>query len=185
MSRCVLVVGFGPFGEVRENPASALARAVDGYERQGIRLVGREIPVEYAAGPAQTLTWVQELHPVAVVGIGVATGRPSAQWERQGRRRGDPRVSDNVAFFLEDLEPGGPEVIQSTAPVEALAAASGLGISEDAGGYVCNAWLYRSVRSLAPLPVAFLHIPAGGLPPSALLDGLLAIWGEGPNATSS
>lgn len=185
MPRCVLVVGFGPFGEVRENPASALARAVDGYERQGVRLVGREIPVEYAGGPAQTLTWVQELQPVAVVGIGVATGRPSAQWERQGKRRGDPRVSDNVSIVLDDLEPDGPEFVESTAPVDALAAASGLGISDDAGGYVCNAWLYRSLRSLAPLPVAFLHIPAEGLAPSALLDGLLAIWGEGRDATSS
>ncbi len=185
MSRCVLVVGFGPFGEVRENPASALARAVDGYEARGIRLVGREIPVEYAAGPAQTLAWVQELRPVAVVGIGVATGRPFAQWERRGRRRGDSRISDNTSLFLEDLEPGGPETVEATAPVEALAHASGLGISEDAGGYVCNAWLYRSLRSLAPLPVAFLHIPAEGLSPSALLDGLVAAWGDRQKATSS
>jgi pyroglutamyl-peptidase len=185
MSRCVLVVGFGPFGEVRENPASALARAVDGYESHGIRLIGREIPVEYAAGPAQTVALVRELQPVAVVGIGVATGRPAAQWERWGRRQGDPRVSDNASLFLGDLEPGGPDLVQSTAPIEALAAASDLGISEDAGGYVCNAWLYRSLRSLAPLPVAFLHIPAGGLPPSALLKSLIAVWGQAEKTTSS
>ena len=45
-------------------------------------------------------------------------------------------------------------------------------MSEDAGGYVCNGWLYRVGRALPDTPVCFVHIPPTGLAPERLLEGL-------------
>jgi pyrrolidone-carboxylate peptidase len=58
--------------------------------------------------------------------------------------------------------------------VTRLAEALGATCSDDAGGYVCNAWLHRVASTLA-VPVGFVHVPAEGLPPDRLLHGLSAL----------
>ena len=60
---------------------------------------------------------------------------------------------------------------------DALAAALGVTISDDAGAYVCNAWLY-GVLGGTTLPAAFLHLPDQGMDPDALLRGI-AVWISG------
>ena len=174
----LLVVGFGSFGNIHDNPASRLAHALNG-RLAGVRLcVGREVSVRYAEGPEETITLAEFHRPFAILGIGVAANRPHACVESVGIRYADASIPDQAGIGLSDLEPGGPERVLATAPVDALAAALGIAVSVDAGRYVCNAWLYRMVRRLgANLPITFLHIPLAGMEPDQLLHGLSHVWG--------
>lgn len=173
----LLVVGFGRFLTVVDNPASRLARALDGRTLGSLRVVGREIPVLYEEGPALTLRWMREYAPAAVLGIGVASGRAVPMIEQQGVRQADPELEDAGGHRLGTLDPDGPETVRSTADVAALAQAIGAQISDDAGRYVCNAWLYRVVRGGGSTPVAFLHVPSEGMPLEQLAEGLTEVWG--------
>jgi pyrrolidone-carboxylate peptidase len=66
----------------------------------------------------------------------------------------------------------GPAEVRATLDVEALAEALGAGVSDDAGAYVCNAWLYAVTRGLPGVPVGFVHVPDQGMPEDQLLAGL-------------
>jgi hypothetical protein len=75
--------------------------------------------------------------------------------------------------------------VDATIDVHRLALALGANVSDDAGRYVCNAWLYRVARGF-PAPVGFVHVPPSGLDPAILLAGLRALlangYGGGPSA---
>ena len=175
----LLVVGFGAFSTVVDNPASRLACALDGRLLGTRRVIGREIPVRYDEGPAETLRLIERYRPLAVLGIGVAVGRAGPMLERLGVRHANPSLEDSAGLRVADLEPEGPEVVHSTAAVQEMAAAMGVQLSEDAGRYVCNAWLYRVVRAVGSvMPVAFLHVPEGGMPEEQLAQALIAVWGR-------
>lgn len=152
----VAVLGFGPFLEVRDNPASRLARAVDG--RAGI--VGREMPVSYR----RSVAMAEECRADLIVGIGVARGRTEAAVERTAVRGWSESDLDGN---LGDID--GPEERRSPL-AEAFAAALGVPVSDDAGRYVCNGWLYRCLG--LGLPVVFLHIPPDGFSAERLVDAI-------------
>lgn len=175
----LLVVGFGPFLSVTDNPSARLALALDGRVLGNRRVIGREIPVSYDEAPAETIRLIEQYHPVAVLGIGVASGRVAPMIEQVGVRQANPVLEDNGGIKLVDLDPEGPVSVRSTAEVEALARAIGAQLSEDAGRYVCNAWLYRMVRAVGGrMPVAFLHVPSEGMPVEQLAEGLKTVWGQ-------
>lgn len=184
----VLVTGFGPFLEVRDNPAARAARAVDGalipWGAGEARVVGRIIPVSYARGPAATMGLARRWRAHAIVGLGVARGRAQIAVERLGRRAPLSDSADVDGVRLDDLEPGGPEIVAATGAVDALARALGALVSEDAGGYVCNAWLYRVTRACerlaSPLQpsVVFVHVPDQGVESERLIGALPTLWRE-------
>lgn len=179
----VLVTGFGAFLDVVDNPSGWLAERVHGAQIPGgPEVYGLRLPVSYGRAPSQTLAAIGALRPRLVIGLGVATGRTEVCVEALGRRSPLSDQPDVDGVVLSDLEEGGPASVQATAPVELLARALGAVVSEDAGGYVCNAWLYRVLRGLqrtpaAPLPaVVFVHMPTRGLPPELLLSGISSTW---------
>lgn len=167
----VLVTGFGPFGHLADNPSAALARAVNGRRVRGHTVIGRVLPVSYARGPAHTLELARWLKPALILGTGVAAQRSEPAVEEVGDARLDPANTDVDGVSLDRLE--GPDSVAATVDVAALAGAIEAPRSRDAGGYVCNAWLYR-VASQAKVPVGFVHIPLAGLAPERLLAGIAA-----------
>jgi pyroglutamyl-peptidase len=168
----ILVVGFGPFAGVAENPAAALARAVDGLRAPSLEVVGRELPVSYARAPDLTRRWARDVAAEFVLGIGVASRRELPLVERIGRRRADDARPDVDGVRLAELSPAGPDAPDELACPAAAAVARALqvGLSDDAGSYVCNAWLYQALRS--GVPASFLHVPAAGFPKERLAAGL-------------
>ncbi|MCB9677495.1 MAG: hypothetical protein H6737_20470 [Alphaproteobacteria bacterium] len=164
----LLVTGFGPFLDVRDNPAARVARAVDGASGPGFRVVGREIPVSYARAVEETVRHAREHGVDCVLGVGVAGTRTAPELERFGRARlgQSPDVDGVCAPRLP-----GPDVLESSLDVVRWAGALGCHISEDAGGYVCNAWLHQ-VRQRLDVPVGFLHVPPDGIAASWLIAGL-------------
>lgn len=179
----LLVTGFGPFLDVVDNPSARLVRALDGAALgPDLTVVGRVLPVSYRRAVTETLALIDAHAPIAVVGVGVARGREGVWIERWGRRWANPALADIDGEHADDLDPGGPAQIESTAPVGDLAAALGALVSEDAGGYVCNAWLYGVLRALQPRvpvgspPAIFVHLPAEGIAPELFSAALVQVW---------
>lgn len=167
-----LITGFGPFGEVTDNPSGRLARAVHGARVGAWTLVGLELPVAYERAVELTVRSAHAHGAGLVLGTGVARRRTRPELERAGRTAlGElPDVEGTVAPTLP-----GPPVVDATIAVPDWAEVLGCGISDDAGGYVCNAWLHQVAQRLAPVPVGFLHVPPHGVDPAWLLDGLGAL----------
>jgi pyrrolidone-carboxylate peptidase len=175
----LLVTGFGPFtsraGPIDDNPAARLARALDGRQEADLHIIGREIPVSYERGITQTLD-LARLHAVdAVLGIGVAVSRGAAALETRGVARTNA-LPDVDGVFGPDLE--GPPVCASTLDVGRWAEALGVDTSDDAGSYVCNAWLHQVVQAL-DVPVGFLHVTRDGLDPDRVTSGLVRLTAAG------
>lgn len=174
----LLVTGFGPFPSVRENPSGALALAL--HEPDGEPPIhGLLLPVSYARGPALAIEEARRLDARLVLGIGVAAQRATAALERIGRRRLSPQHEDVDGVCAQEVGPEGPAELRASLDIERLAGLLGCEISEDAGAYVCNAWLYEVVHALGDrVPVGFLHIPLEGLPPERLRRALSAFVRE-------
>ena len=170
----MLVTGFGSFPGVPENPTERLARAVDGARVAGATVIGRVLPVSYARGPDLAIALAREHGVALVVGTGVAVSRPEVSVERVGRRvvEGACDVDGATICGLSDAE-----LVPATLDVERLARALGAVLSDDAGRYVCNAWLHR-VASALDVPVGFVHVPAEGIAAERLLDGISALLCE-------
>jgi len=167
----ILVTGFGPFGAIVDNPSGRLARAVHGARVSGETIVGLTLPVAYDRGLALALRYGRAADCRAVIGFGVAATRSGVAVERVARNRlgQTPDVDGRTPALV---EPDGPDVVPASAEPSALAAALGVGLSDDAGAYVCNAWLYRITRGLPGTPVAFVHVPPAGLSAPRFLEGL-------------
>ncbi len=115
----VLVFGFGPFGEVTDNPAARLAQAVDGADAGALRVIGRVLPVSYARCLQQTRTHVAAHLPVAVLCVGVARGRREAAVECLGRN--SATGNDVDGFCPGVLVPEGPPTLDASSHGHALA----------------------------------------------------------------
>lgn len=174
----IVVTGFGPFLDVEENPSGRLARSVDGARMGGHTVLGVELPVSYERAPAQTLALIRRVRPVLVLGLGVAVSRSGAQVERRAVNRGSEKNPDMDGAWRTTLGDGPDALVCGIA--DRLATALQIGTSDDAGQYVCNAWLYGVLRGAPGTDAAFVHISdAAALEPAQLLEGL-GRWLEAP-----
>jgi pyrrolidone-carboxylate peptidase len=98
----------------------------------------------------------------------VASSRPDVCVERLAVRVdvGQPDVDGAVDTGLL-----GADEVRASLDTGALARALGGVASDDAGRYVCNAWLHH-VASALDVPVGFVHVPASGIPVERMVDGL-------------
>ena len=161
----LLVTGFGRFPGQPRNPSAtvviALARHRARFLRSHISLTTQVLPVTYAHvaafAPAPT--------PDVIVHIGVAGRRRQVAIETRAHHRRSPRHPDAggraPASLLSGKTPHhaiesgwGAHTLAIRLRRENVPAAT----SRDAGAYVCNALLYRSLdRKVAP--AIFLHVP--------------------------
>lgn len=165
----ILVTGFGPFPGVTKNTSGSLARALarSGRVKRVARVSALVLPTVYAE-IAKLPGRVARKRPDAVLMFGLAGRARILRIETRGgnqasskypdaKRRKPPRV----------LIPGAAKILKVTAPAGVLlkaARATGTSarLSNDAGGYVCNAAIFHMLNAThgkrAPL-VAFVHIP--------------------------
>jgi pyroglutamyl-peptidase len=129
-----------------------------------------------------------------VVHFGLSRSAKGVVIERSGKRRVDPTRPDAAGFAPPSglCRRSGPDNIAATFPVDRiLAALIEVGFpamaSDDAGGYVCNATFYRSLR-VAPAGkrlVGFVHVPpegAGGYTRARLSSAAMLILREAAGA---
>ncbi len=171
----LLLTGFGPFPGVETNPTQSLVEALDGAHCGEVTVRGVVLPVTYDGAVAETLSWAKTLEPVAVLGTGVAVRRDTVCMESTGRRHLGVRP-DALGALPDRVE--GPDEVRSGWDVEGFTSLLGAQRSEDAGDYVCNAWLYGVQRHLS-VPVGFLHVPERGLDPDALVEALTVWFSKG------
>jgi pyroglutamyl-peptidase len=165
----ILVTGFGPFPGVADNPSGRLAQALarSGKAKRAARVRALVIPTTYrdtAALPRQAA----RLKPDAVLMFGLAGRARVLRVETCGRNQASTQHFDAAQKKPSRvLIPGAPKLLKITSPSTALVkAARATGararLSNDAGGYVCNAAIFHMLNGMrgekAP-PVAFVHIP--------------------------
>lgn len=176
MSCRVLVMGFGPFLSVRDNPAARLARQIDGAVCGEVSIIGRVMPVSFTRSITTTQRLVRELSPSVLIGVGVATSRQVITVEACARNVGSDTTPDVDGQCRSIIDPSGPPEITVTLPTQPLASRLGAVVGHDAGRYVCNAWIYQMLRAVSrELPVGFIHIPPAGLQASSLVAALAKI----------
>ena len=168
--RTILVTGFGAFPGVPSNPTAAILHNLDRHRgrlaRLGVALHGILLPVRYADADDTLRAAVAAFRPDVILHLGVAMRRREISVEIRGVNRADPLHFDAARQRPNQiLEPGAPHQLRASIPAAGLVAATraagyAAALSYDAGGYVCNATLYRSLLwRLAP-EVGFLHVPA-------------------------
>jgi pyrrolidone-carboxylate peptidase len=173
----VIVAGFGPFEGVIDNPASALASALDDCVLGGVSVVGRTMPVSHRRGVEVCRMWVESTGAVGLIGVGVAMSRSVITVERTGCRPVDTERCDVDGHSGPDLNGPNPPTVASTLDVGSLARMIDAEVGDDAGTYVCNSWLYQAVLGI-DVPVGFIHVPPSGLDPAKLLIALDVLWGS-------
>lgn len=157
-----------------------LVKSLDGRIIAGRLVVVRVLPSETRTMRERLETMLHEEQPELVLGVGLAAGRASLSVERIAVNMLDFEFPDAVGVTRKDdvVARGGPDARIATIPfreiVEGWSAAGIPGyVSNSAGTYLCNQWLYEtlSLTSAAapPIPAGFLHVPL--LPGQAMEAG--------------
>lgn len=190
----VLLTGFGPFPGVAENVSAHLVKALAEKARSKFHdhvFVSEVLETEWTTAPGRIGQLVATLHPALALHFGVAREADGFRIERQAA---------NVCRLASDASgrlPAAEKLLQDGADcelvgIDAEAIAAHLvergypaRVSDDAGGYLCNAVLYHSLKAARERQLAtragFIHIPADiSSPPfdfAAALEGSLEIVG--------
>ena len=129
----LLVSGFGPFGEVRDNPSARLARSIDGEKTQGVHIIGREMPVSYHRSVRCCIDWVKELDVDVVIGVGVAVSRDVVTVERTGVRPLEVVEADVDGLATFESLQDAPAQVHATIDVDQFALHLDAVVGDDAG----------------------------------------------------
>ncbi len=166
MSPRALVTGFEPFGGDTTNPSADLALALDGARVGRLHVIGRVLPVEYAAAGKLIVEWLRELRPAVVLCTGLAASADAIRIETAAVNEDDSPVPDNAGEVRErrPIVPGGPRRLNSTLPIAHIfgeCARKNITIesSADAGRYVCNHVFYTLLHERPAIPAGFIHLP--------------------------
>ena len=172
----VVVAGFGSFDNVVNNPSSAIAEALNDCVYGNVRVVGQEMPVSYARSIDVCEMWLRSAQGVGIIGIGVALHRTEVTVERIGTRPNPTAREDVDGRSPEKFAASWPSSVNATCDSVRLASLLQANVGEDAGEYVCNAWLYQAVMRFH-VPVGFIHVPPMGMDTGALLSAIQDLWG--------
>jgi pyroglutamyl-peptidase len=180
----VLLTGFGPFPGVPENASAELVTRLAARLRG--RLPGHDVeaevlPTEWSAAPLRVAQLLSELKPVVALHFGVSSKATGIVVEVRGSNLARP-LADAAGRLPESdrLSPDGPDHLAASIPAAHIVARLRqrllpASLSRDAGGYLCNAVLYRSLeqarRAAWPVRSGFLHVPATLGRPQPLVNG--------------
>jgi pyroglutamyl-peptidase len=170
MSEVALVTGFAGYGGRGRNPSGETAKALDGRTIDGLKVVGRVLPVSYAKLQPLLQGLFEELKPRVAISVGLWPGEPTIRLERVGINVADFEIPDNEDAFLSGapVNDNGDAAAFATLPLRAIEAdllAAGIParLSATAGTFLCNATLYtiaRLAQALQPRALAgFVHVP--------------------------
>jgi pyroglutamyl-peptidase len=172
MAPTLLVTGFGPWPGVKVNPTAALVAALsngDLPDPGACRLVTKVLPTEYRRSWTMLRRAVLRHRPDIILHFGFAPKAEAIALERFGRLACVARAdAAGYAPRSGSVSRSGPERLATTVPLEPLARALRrarlpVTLSEDAGGYLCNATLYRSLQRLGEgRHIGFVHLPGRG-----------------------
>lgn len=191
----MLLTGFGPFPAMGANASAMLVPRIAEAARRAFPSLAVEchiLPTEWSEGLWRGCELYRRLKPVAALHFGVSSRALGFEIETRAYNRCSP--SKDAAGHMPDgplVSPRGPAWLSATLPaaqiVERLRR-RGIPamLSRDAGGYICNALLYRTQElareAAGPGRSGFIHLPAdlvdGRNPRLGPLDGCRLGWRE-------
>jgi pyroglutamyl-peptidase len=169
----ILLTGFGPFPGVPENVSGSLVMALasaatPAFPDFDVRF--EILATEWEQAPARVTELIIALSPVLSLHFGVAKTASDIRLEtRAANLCHGTADAAGLTPLSNRLVPNGDDLHAATIPISALyqtLAANGfpVSISDDAGGYLCNAVLYHSVlennRQGRAGMSGFIHLPA-------------------------
>jgi pyroglutamyl-peptidase len=169
----VLLTGFGPFPGVRRNVSASLVKWLAFKARFAMphcRFVVAVLPTEWIRAPSVLAALYNRHDPALALHFGVASNMRGFRIETEARNF--CRMSPDAAGNLPDLArmfDEGAQTLPVTIDVKSIARhLDGKGysatLSDDAGGYLCNAVLYHSLVNASErggrCKVGFIHIPS-------------------------
>jgi pyroglutamyl-peptidase len=169
----VLLTGFGPFPGVAENISGRLAKDLAGRatrEFPAYHFAHAVLPTEWQAAPNILAALVADLKPALMLLFGVAADARGFRIETEGANvcRASPDAA-GLPPLAPILVHGAQAAYSATLPIDAIVrrlTAQGfpVTISNDAGGYLCNAALYHALHALSEpghsCRAGFIHIPS-------------------------
>ncbi|MEQ8433697.1 MAG: hypothetical protein RIA71_05605 [Oceanicaulis sp.] len=174
-----LLTGFGPFPGAPVNPTKAVIAKAAAPDRARTLVLS----TQYDAVPGVLDAAARE-KPDVVVMTGLAAAADRVRIEILARNQIPPGRPDasGKAFDGGVIEPGGPEVLETTADLPALFAALQRAdieyeISRDAGGYVCNFAYFHALKRFGAARIVFIHLP---LTETAFADSIRAGFTDEP-----
>ena len=157
----IIITGFGPFGEIPSNPTEKLIRSLE-KELQDELYQLYVLPVSYSYCADWSEDHISESTSL-VIHFGVSAKSNIVQLERTGRNViGQASDIDGSALGEKVIE-GGPETLQSELKIDLVCSELNkqgfkCELSDNAGDYLCNFILYKSLR-VAPGKALFVHVP--------------------------
>ncbi|MGE0023936.1 MAG: pyroglutamyl-peptidase I [Hyphomicrobium sp.] len=168
----ILLTGFGPFPGVADNASQRFVPKLAHLAARRFsahRVVARILPTDWERAPARLHDLYTRERPKLVLHFGVSPSASSYVIERVAHNT--RKAAEDAAGALPRdgvVVRGGPDTLAARIPVEDVRERlDALGVpavtSDDAGSYLCNALLYRSLiyaeQIAAPEAVGFFHIP--------------------------
>ena len=170
----LLLTGFEPFLDVRENPSGLVAESLLADPPAGLRLAGGVLPVSIERVPAAYDALLERAPeaPRALVALGVQK-HPWYRLERRAQAVLHSHKRDNDGRLARGVRLPGEACLECALDLTVLAAdmdAAGAGdvrISDDAGGYVCERTYHHLLTRAGErgIPGLFLHVPPLGAEP--------------------
>jgi pyroglutamyl-peptidase len=165
----ILLTGFGPFPGVRENATSKLVPEIAARAEQlnwNVQVAFDVLPVGWRDGPDRARQLIEQFDPAVVLHFGVSEAASGFVIETRAENICKPRpdaAGELPRLELLDLEGAADKAC--TIPCAAIVSRlreNGLPaeLSEDAGGYLCNAVLLDTLARARPgLRAGFIHVP--------------------------
>lgn len=180
----VLLTGFGPFPGIPVNATMRLVpMLMEAAPRSfpGVAFSSLLLATEWDTAPGRVGAVLQEIEPDLVLHFGVSNRARGFEIETRARNACQ-RSPDAAGQFpgADQLDPLAADAMPSLLPVRTIvsrlrAQRIPAFASRDAGAYLCNAVLWRSLElartAPAPRRVGFVHIPASLERPGAPLNG--------------
>ncbi len=181
-----LITGFGPFPGIDSNATSRLVPELvaEAHKRnRNTVFIGEVLPTEWQAAPERLTRLFNKHRPSFALHFGVA--RDAKGFRLESRALNVCRMTPDATGALppsERVQPGGPDCHHVRWPTDLILKRltdNGLpaATSDDAGGYLCNAILYRSLAVAAAATQrhlgGFVHIPADLTGPPLTYDDAL------------
>lgn len=148
------MTGFGPFGDVTDNPSAFLA------EHSGYPF--KVMEVSYAAVDESLETLKNENFDTLVM-LGVSSEATEIRLEAVARNHvGDTPDVKGVVAGPGPIDPDGPPQIHASlwTKDKGLRGRPTREMSQDAGSYLCNYALFQALRKYPDKAVGFIHVPS-------------------------
>ena len=191
--RVVLLTGFGAFPGIADNVTARLVAELAQQARAkfpAFEFEAEILPTVWQTAPRRAIALCDHHNPVLVLHFGVAKSASGFRIETQARNACQLTPDAHGAIPASNtISPSGPELRPATIPTRDIVSRLQqqklpAQLSDDAGGYLCNAVLYHSLSAAETAAnggpaTGFIHIPHefcdGGLSYEAALSGALEI----------